>query len=263
MLEDFAVVHDSHDAQPRDWHGRYAGSSQRGRESGPPKDAEEIHTEAGGVRVLLTASSTPMYQIWKGDELTHEQPATRAWRSERKEMAAQAAALAGRKIVPEAAPGRETFNQNGVRVVVTEGNSPTFQVYKGDTLLHEQPATRAWKSEQTAVHNIAAQAAGIVPLTATQQINGHLRGGSSAGLPVSVREQLDYQALYVENKLAENPALNPSVVQAKGRELAAKWASQGPAYFNRQLQVQQSRSYQRILEEEDIDRNKDIDQEGE
>jgi len=191
------VVHYAHDAQPRDWHGRYAGSSQRGRESGPPQDAEEIHTEAGGVRVLLTAGPTPMYQIWKGDELAHE-----------------------------------------------------------------QPATRAWKSEQTAVHNIAAQAAGIVPLTATQQINGHLRGGSSAGLPVSVREQLDYQALYVENKLAENPALNPSVVQAKGRELAQKWADQGPAYFQRQLQVQQSRSYQRILEEEDIDRNKDIDQEG-
>ena len=257
------MVHDSHDAQPRDWHGRYAGSSQRGRESGPPQDAEEIHTEAGGVRVLLTAGPTPMYQIWKGDELTHEQPATRAWRTERKEMAAQAAALAGRKIVPEAAPGRETFNENGVRVVVTEGDTPKFQVYKGDVLVHEQPATRAWKSEQTAVHTIAAQAAGIVPLTATQQINGHIRGGSSAGLPVSVREQLDYQALYVENKLAENPALNPSVVQAKGRELAAKWATQGPAYFNRQLQVQQSRSYQRMLEEEDIDRNKDIDQEGE
>jgi len=232
------------------------------RSSGPPKDAEEIHTEAGGVRVLLTAGPTPMYQIWKGDELTHEQPATRAWRSERKEMAAQAAALAGRKIVPEAAPGRETWSKNGVRVVVTEGNSPTFQVYKGDTLLHEQPATRAWKSEQTAVFAIASQAAGIAPLTATQQINGHLRGGSTTGGPVSVREQLDYQALYVENKLAENPALNPSVVQAKGRELAQKWADQGPAYFQRQLQVQQSRSYQRILEEEDIDRNKDIDQEG-
>ena len=90
-----------------------------------------------------------------------------------------------------------------------------------------------------------------------------MRGGSTTGGPVSTREQLDYQSLYVENKLAENPALNPSVVQAKGRELAAKWATQGPAYFNRQLQVQQSRSYQRMLEEEDIDRNKDIDQEGE
>jgi len=261
MLEN-TVVHDAHDAQPRDWHGRYALSAQPGRQSGPPTDAEEIHTEAGGVRVLLTAGATPMYQIWKGDELAHEQPATRNWRSERKEMAAQAAALAGRKVEPEAPQGRETFNQNGVRVVVTPGDSPAFQVYKGDVLVHEQPATRAWKSEQTAVHAIASQAAGIAPLTATQQINGHLRGGSTTGGPVSVREQLDYQSLYVENKLAENPALNPSVVQAKGRELAQKWADQGPAYFQRQLHVQQSRSYQRILEEEDIDRNKDIDGEG-
>jgi hypothetical protein len=257
------VVHDAHDAQPRDWHGRYAGSSQRGRESGPPQDAEEIHTEAGGVRVLLTAGPTPMYQIWKGDELTHEQPATRAWRSERKEMAAQAAALAGRKIETPQAVGRETFNENGVRVVVTEGDAPMFHVYKGDVLVHEQPATRAWKSEAAAVHNIASQAAGFAPLTATQQINGHIRGGSSVGTPVSVREQLDYQSLYVENTLAVNPSLNPSEVWAKGRELAAKWAGQGPAYFQRQVQLQESRQYQRHLEEEDIDRNKDIDEEGE
>ena len=188
---------DEHDAQPRDWHGRYAFSAHPGRQSGPPKDAEEIHTEAGGVRVLLTAGATPMYQIWKGDELTHEQPATRAWRTERKEMANRAAAVAGRTVEPEKAAGRETFNKNGVRMVVTEGDSPHFQVYKGDVLVHEQPATRAWKSEQTAVHAIASQAAGIAPLSATQQINGHLRGGSTTGGAVSTREQLDYQSLYV------------------------------------------------------------------
>jgi hypothetical protein len=232
------------------------------RSSGPPKDAEEIHTEAGGVRVLLTAGPTPMYQIWKGDELAHEQPATRAWRSERKAMAAQAAALAGRKIETPPAAGRETWSKNGVRVVVTTGDSPQFQVYKGDVLVHAQPATRAWKSEQTVVHAIAAQAAGMTLQTVTSQINGHLRAGSTKGGPVSVREQLDYQTIYVENKLAENPALNPSEVQAKGRELAAKWAAQGPAYFQRQMQVQQSREYQRALEEEDMARNKDIDQEG-
>ena len=40
-------------------------------------------------------------------------------------------------------PALLRLQEEGVRVVVTEGNSPTFQVYKGDTLLHEQPATRA------------------------------------------------------------------------------------------------------------------------
>ena len=254
---------DIHANQPRDWHGRYAGSAHPQRESSPPKDAEEIHTEAGGVRVLLVGGRTPTYQIWRGDELLHEQPATRAWRSERRALADTAALIAGRTPEPPKVAGRETFSQNGVRVVVTEGSTPMFQVYKGDTLIHEQPATRAWKSEQAAVTAIAQQAAGITPTpSATAQINGHLRQGSTRGQMVSVREQLDYVAVYVENKLAENPALNPREVQAKGRALAEKWAAQGPAYFQRQMQLQKSREYQRHLLEEDDARNRDLTEEG-
>lgn len=256
------MTKDIHANQPRDWHGRYAGSANPGRESGPPRDAEEIHS-VGGVRLLLAGGRTPTYQIWKGDELMHEQPATRAWRQERRELSDKAATIAGVEPSKPKVEGRETFNQNGVRVVVTPGNEPKFQVYKGDTLIHEQPATRAWKSEQTAVLSIAEQAAGVVrPPTATAQINGHLRQGSIRGGPVSVREQLDYVAVYVENKLSENPALNPRDVQAKGRALAEKWAAQGPAYFQRQMQFQVSRQYQRHLDEEDTDRNREITEEG-
>jgi hypothetical protein len=256
------MTNDFHAKQPRDWHGRYAGSGRDGRESGPPKDAEEIHSEAG-VRVLLIGGRSPTYQIWKGEELVHEQPATRAWRTERREMIDKAAIVAGRTVEPPKVEGRETWSKNGVRVVVTAGNEPKFQVYKGDTLVHEQPATRAWKSEQAAVQKVAEQAAGITPQqTATAQINGHMRQGSTRGQPVSVREQLDYATIYVENKLAENPALNVRELQAKGRELAEKWAAQGPAYFQRQMQLQISREYQRHLLEEDDARNRDITEEG-
>ena len=251
---------DFHHDQPRDWHGRYAGTPTT-RTSGPPEGAEEIHRAGNGrVRVLLTGGRTPAFQVWKGQELVHEQPATRNWRQERKDLAAMAAQLAGAPPALAKRPeGREVFSAGGVTAIVTQGNEPRFQVYKGDALVHEQPATRAWRTEQQEVVKIAQQHAGIAP-TASQQINADLRAGTvqqRAG-EVTLRQKLDYAYLYVENQLAINPALNVKQLQQKGMELAEKWATQGPSRFEREHQFQVSRDYQRHLEEEDVDRNKDI-----
>ena len=71
-------------------------------------------------------------------------------------------------------------------------------------------------------------------------------------------EQLDYMYLYVENQLAINPAADRRKLEQKGRGLAAKWAAQGPTRFAREMQLQTSREYQRVLDEEDLDRNKEI-----
>src|SRR6266540_3620302 len=220
---------DFHHDQPRDWHGRYAGTPTT-RTSGPPEGAEEIHRAGNGrVRVLLTGGRTPAFQVWKGQELVHEQPATRNWRQERKDLAAMAAQLAGAPPALVKRPeGREVFSAGGLTAIVTQGNEPKFQVYKGDELVHEQPATRAWGTVQ--------QRAGEVTL----------------------RQKLDYAYLYVENQLAINPALNMKQLQRKGMELAEKWAGQGPSRFQREHQFQVSREYQRHLNEEDVDRTKDI-----
>ncbi|HEX9369969.1 MAG TPA: hypothetical protein VF897_03155, partial [Roseiflexaceae bacterium] len=99
--------------------------------------------------------------------------------------------------------------------------------------------------------------AGIAP-TASQQINADLRAGTVRRREVTLREKLDYMYLYVENQLAINPAADRRRLEQKGRELAAKWAAQGPSRFAREHQFQVSREYQRVLEEEDLDRNKEI-----
>lgn len=257
---------DHHANQPRDWHGRYAGTPHT-RESGPPAGAEELHTE-GDVRLLLTGGRVPTYQIWRGDELLHEQPATRNWRQERKELALKTAQIAGTAgeqstALPKRPAGREVFSGGEVTAIVTEGNAPKFQVYKGDTLVHEQPATRAWRQEQQEVIRIAQEHAGIAPTreSAAQQINADLRAGGvlpRRGGEVTLRQKLDYMYLYVENQLAINPAANVKQLQQKGMELAEKWATQGPVRFAREVQFQTSREYQRQLEEEDVDRNKDV-----
>ena len=255
---------DYHKDQPRDWHGRYAAAPST-RTSGPPSDAQELHAE-GDVRVLLTNRRTPTYQIWRGAELLHEQPATRNWRQERRDLALKAAQIAGTagepsSAVPRRPAGREVLRAGEVVALVTQGNTPMFQIYKGDTLVHEQPATRAWRSEQQEVVRIAREHAGIAPTreSAAQQINADLRAGTVRRRgEVTLRQKLDYMYLYVENQLAINPAANVKQLQQKGMELAEKWATQGPTRFARELQFQTSREYQRHLVEEDQDRNKDI-----
>lgn len=249
---------DYHKNQPRDWHGRYAAVPHT-RQGGPPEGAEEIHREGdGSVRVLLLGGRTPTFQVWKGEELIHEQPATRAWRQERKDLAAMAGQLAGTvTALPKRPAGREVWSVGEVQAIVTEGSSPMFQVWKGDTLVHEQPATRAWRAEQQDVIRIAQQHAGIVP-TASQQINADLRAGTVRRREVTLREKLDYMYLYVENQLASNPAADRRKLEQKGRELAEKWAALGPVRFAREHQLQVSREYQRHLDEEDADRNREL-----
>src|SRR6266498_3173900 len=121
------MTNDFHAKQPRDWHGRYAGSGRDGRESGPPKDAEEIHSEAG-VRVLLIGGRNPTYQIWKGEELVHEQPATRDWRTERRVMIDKASIVAGRTVDPPKVERRPTSSNIPVTPLFRSHNAPNLHL---------------------------------------------------------------------------------------------------------------------------------------
>lgn len=153
---------------------------------------------------------------------------------------------------PQAAP---LFKEGTREVHLTKERVPHYQVWDGDTLVSEKPATRTWKRDQDEAVAIARGAprdtANLVGLSATSHnavINSILRGArfqspTPATLRPKSKGEQELANLIAENMRRENGARSLDEIRRDAEYVAASFAQSGSAAIARekarQLQAQQ------------------------
>lgn len=198
---------DPHADQPRDANGRYAATGAGTSASAPVRDRTltPLHSSPHGLDLVLTKGQNPRYQLWQGDALVHERPATAAWRREKAEMIALAEGLP-RDISNFV--GLETASKNVVM----------------NTLIRER----------------AGRAVGAVPPAA--RVHGN--------------EKLKLAAVIADNIMAENNAITPDEAIKIGRAWAERWADYGPVDVAERLRQERAVAYEREQEVDNFEREK-------
>lgn len=160
----------------------------------------------------------------------------------------------GGRSAPERPKGAPVFAAGAREVHLTRERVPHYQVWDGDTLVVEKPATRAWRRDQDEAIAIAKGAprdtANLVGLSGRGQnavINSLLRGARGAapgasGIRLRSRGELELANLVAENLRRENPARDPAEIRRDADDVARSFAQSGSGAIARekarQLQAQ-------------------------
>lgn len=175
----------------------------------------------------------------------------------------------GGRSTPERPKAAPLFKEGTREVHLTKERTPHYQVWDGDTLVTEKPATRAWKRDQDEAVAIARGAprdtgnlVGLSDRSHNAVINGILRGAragqpGASGIKLRSKGEIELSNLIADNMRRENSARDQAEIRQQADYIAASFAQSGSGAIARE------KARQLVSQNEADERDEDAAREAE